>query len=439
MTSIARHGARIRTTTPRSVSAYRNSSAITFQCGLGISSRPWAYLDCAQSPIVYKIVAKERLVWSRTFATSLRCLEERKHIGASPERPEDSAQYSTSASLPSTTDRRRWQISRRMSHMMDQVLAKASIAGHHINAYTGTDYSGIEALKEEINVQEQKVMACHKAIDVARSAHHEAHAKQASSQKEIVSLLERKSSWSPEDLERYMSLVRSEHTDEQSVQAAKDGLAETDRDLENARSELERLERKQYHEEQIWSDTIRRNSTWVTFGLMGLNIILLLAQIAIFEPYRRRKIVKEVNRVLEEKSIVATATDVEKQVDEVTEQKGVLLETVEAKAMPEQEIDALIPPAESTKVQSGKSNQATGNVLPGEILEASNITFSPPPGAKKPEKWFETWEANKERLQDLFSERIIQVKKVDITTTALQGAATGVAAMGLLFFLWRPK
>ena len=42
-------------------------------------------------------------------------------------------------------------------------------------------------------------------------------------------------------------------------------------------------------------------------------------------------------------------------------------------------------------------------------------------------------------LQDLFSERVIEIKKVDVTTTALQGAATGVAIMGMLFVLFRPR
>ena len=61
---------------------------------------------------------------------------------------------------------------------------------------------------------------------------------------EIVSLLERKSSWSPSDLERYMTLVRSEHLDEQAVQKAKEDLAEAERDLEDGRAMLEKLERK---------------------------------------------------------------------------------------------------------------------------------------------------------------------------------------------------
>ena len=231
-----------------------------------------------------------------------------------------------------------------------------------------------------------------------------------------------------------MSLVRSEHTDEQAVQTAKEALRATERDLENSRAELERLERKQYHEEQIWSDTIRRNSTWVTFGLMGLNIILLLAQITIFEPYRRWKIVRDVNQALEEKTLVASPAMVEKQIDDAVEPEGVPLEEVEAVPMPAQPLDAFVP------IQAGsEKNEPSVSVLPiaaGVVYDSTEPTSGQ---HAKPNSWSDRWEHYKEGMQDLFSERLIQVKKVDMTTTALQGAATGVAAIGLLFVLWRPK
>ena len=326
-----------------------------------------------------------------------------------------------------------------MAHVMDVLLARASVAGQHINVYTGTDYSGIEALRKDITEQEQKVRHYHRTVDTARSAHREAHAQQGSAQKEIVSLLERKSSWSPADLERYMSLVRSEHVNEQAVQTAKDGLAAAERDLESVRSLLERLERKQYHEEQIWSDTIRRNSTWVTFGLMGVNIILLLAQIAIFEPYRRRKIVKDVQKALDEKTMAST--EVERQVDEVVEPSRVPLEAFEtadtagSTSMPQQSTDTFVPP----QSDAGKTPLGTGEPIPDEAVQISDTPLPSRSQRTQLERWSIVLEAYKESFQDLFSERIVQLKRVDVTTTALQGAATGVAAMGLLFVVFRPR
>ena len=317
--------------------------------------------------------------------------------------------------------------------MMDSILARASIAGQHINAYTGTDYTGIEELKTQIVEQEQEVEGCHKKVERTRSANHGAHDNQDVSQKEIVALLERKSSWTPEELERYMSLVRSEHANEQAVQAAKEDLTVAERDLEDARGLLERLERRQYHEEQIWSDTIRRNSTWVTFGLMGVNIVLLLAQIGIFEPYRRRKIVREVQKALDEKILASPRTEMEREIDQVVEPRGLLVEQIE-ESIPDQDVakqplDSLVSPEKD----AGKTPLAAGELLPEQAARPS------PSPSVYPGTWAGTWDAYKESFQDLFSERVIQLKKVDVTTTALQGAATGVAAMGLLFVLFRPR
>jgi sensitive to high expression protein 9 len=329
---------------------------------------------------------------------------------------------------------------------VDELLVKASIAGQHINQYTGTDYSGIEALRKEIVAQEQTVKDFLKAYDEAKAHHHEAHAKQTGAQREIVALLERKSSWTPSDLERYMSLVRSEHLNEQDVQSAKDNLAATERNLEDARGLLERLERKQYHEEQIWSDTIRRNSTWVTFGLMGVNFLLLLAQIAIFEPYRRKKIAADVKDLLDEKasrSSVETEPEADASMLPAAEVKSVPVQLVDdADAKPTDDVPplaAIVEEADSTPIAVADALPAKVQVVE-EILETDEGRPETIPEsvehtggtAKTTLEWYQ------EALLDLFSERVVQMRKVDVTNTALQGAAAGVAVMGMLFVLFRP-
>lgn len=242
-----------------------------------------------------------------------------------------------------------------------------------------------------------------------------------------------------------MSLVRFEHSDEQSVQVAKDSLAAAERQLEDARSTLEKSERKQYHEEQVWSDTIRRNSTWVTFGLMGVNIILLLAQILIFEPFRRRKIVRDVKAALDEKTLHhAPSPVVEKQVDEVLPPEGVAIEAL-AKTVEDQVSDQPIQPLEMPQQDEedvGKAPLAASEILPAEAVDVTEVAPDVPTDVSDKLDlggWQSQWDQYQARLRDLFSERIVQIKQVDLTTIALQGAATGVAAMGLLFVLLRPK
>jgi sensitive to high expression protein 9 len=370
---------------------------------------------------------------------------------------------SSSPSLPSAFAHRRTEISRRMSHMMDNLLTKANLASQQINTYTGTDFSGIEALRTEIVAQEKEVKLRHAAVNTQKDRHMEAHVKQASSQKEIVSLLERKSSWSPSDLERYMTLVRSEHLDEQAVQKAKEDLAEAERDLEDTRAMLEKLERKQYHEEQIWSDTIRRNSTWVTMGLMGVNIFLLLAQIIFFEPYRRRKIVREMKAALDERSMVgpglvqtAAAPEIVAQTEQAEAPKAVPVEVVETEAkvepvpLVEQPVETVSPVeavAESIEAVSVEVDEpikavpaeVDEAVLIGDIVPDEVVSQSTWKQLEQATSWEQRLEISKATVLNLFSDRLVHLKQVDVTTIALQGAATGIASMGILFLLLRPN
>ncbi|KAF1810430.1 mitochondrial distribution and morphology family 33, partial [Eremomyces bilateralis CBS 781.70] len=216
--------------------------------------------------------------------------------------------------LPSEREEQRWGTSKHFSQIMDDLQAKLVLYTQRMNTYTGTDYSGIEALRRDIKASEAMVKDRLNDVRTAKESVDKAHIQQASSQKEVVGLLERKHSWSAGDLERYMSLIRSEHVNEQAIQTAKDGLAGAERGLEEVRTRLEKKERQQYHEEQIWSDTIRRNSTWVTIGLMGLNIALLLSNVAIIEPRRRRRLVREIKAALAEQTEIQlsnTATGAE--------------------------------------------------------------------------------------------------------------------------------
>ena len=327
------------------------------------------------------------------------------------------------------------------------MLAKAAIASQRVNTYTGTDYSAIEALRQSIIEQERAVKSCHAAVTDAKEAYTASHSQQAASQKEVVGLLERKHSWASGDLERYMSLIRSEHVNEQAVQKSKDDLADAEKALEESRTNLEKKERRQYHEEQVWSDTIRRNSTWVTFGLMGLNIFLLLANLVLIEPWRRRRMVREFRSALEEKTLPSAAAQVdERSVDQVIEPAGVSLESIADPT--NQEIPAL-----TAEPQSPSANEeniaiaaslpiASETVLPAaatHTTEDNRAIKDPVDPIASTKAVPGSWGAYKESFHDLFSERPVSLKKVDVTTIALEGAAAGVAAMGLVFVLLRPR
>lgn len=246
-----------------------------------------------------------------------------------------------------------------------------------------------------------------------------------------------------------MSLIRSEHLNEQSVQKAQEELAEAERALEEGRSELEKKERKQYHEEQIWSDTIRRNSTWVTFGLMGVNILLLLVSIAVFEPWRRRRLVREFRSALEEKSTLALPSAVvEKEVDEEVQPVGAQVEAIEvAQTALASEVEPVVPISTSGEDDDGGTSLSAEDLLPQKAPDIVDASTNGPMSQKAAEaSMFDriikapgSWAAYRETFQDMFSDRMVTLRSVDITTIALEGAATGVAVMGLLFVLFRPR
>lgn len=214
-----------------------------------------------------------------------------------------------------------------------------------------------------------------------------------------------------------MSLIRSEHLNDQAVQSTKDEMTTAERALEEARSRLEKRERMQYHEEQIWSDTIRRNSTWVTFGLMGVNILLLLSTMVLIEPWRRRRIVREIREALEANRVADEVTPAVEEIVDVGEPEPVLAEVVSVS-------EVLL---EEAAVQSVA---ALSEIIPVEEPQKASLA----------EGKASILDSLKLHVADLFSERQVSVRKVDISTIVIEGAAVGATvAAGILLILLRPR
>lgn len=68
----------------------------------------------------------------------------------STRRPDSDEPSTSDATLPSHAANQRWQVSQRLQTTMDHVLSKAASASRRLNIYTGTDYTGIEALRRAI-------------------------------------------------------------------------------------------------------------------------------------------------------------------------------------------------------------------------------------------------------------------------------------------------
>lgn len=281
------------------------------------------------------------------------------------------------------------------------------------------------------------VQATRTALHKAREDYTLAISQRSSSQREVNELLQRKHAWTPNDLERFTELYRSDHANEQAEAAAQENLLTIERRAEEAAARLSASILARYHEEQIWSDKIRRMSTWGTWGLMGVNVLLFLVfQIGV-EPWRRNRLVK----------------GFEDKVMEALEREGSAVEVTPAEIpMVQGATPAEVhqPLEATTPADTGEDTQipATADPLPevplprqgdipSEILSVESSS-----GSKLDSQLripMSTFESIKEWIRDMFSERQIVLRRVDVTTATLEGAAAGVAFIGMLVLLLRPR
>ena len=120
-----------------------------------VSPRLWTCPECRVrrefNQEVSKVAARHSVTGTRLISSSVRFSDEKRtrvEPPASTARAEEHPKPVNDTSLPSKTEERRWQASKRMSHMMDSVLARASVAGQHINEYTGDRLLGDRSLEK---------------------------------------------------------------------------------------------------------------------------------------------------------------------------------------------------------------------------------------------------------------------------------------------------
>lgn len=349
-----------------------------------------------------------------------------------PDQPEHNEV--NSSSLPSTVSAARSHLSKRFSHLMDNLQGNIFVASKRLNDLTG--YSGIEALKNDIQSQEDLVNATKRLVKQQRDAYAAAVATRSTTQREVNDLLHRKHAWNPTDLERFTSLYRSDHANEQAEAEAQAKLSEAESQYEEASNKLAKSILARYHEEQIWSDKIRQMSTWGTWGLMGLNVLLFIVFQIMIEPWRRRRLVKgfeeKVQEALklqqdrhegEKEALVASTRD------EDASLSGSLVALVvdSVTGSSESDAEAMEEEAEIEKVVNAELKAEH------ETEETVNAQTFAVPSATSGYAYYE------EAFREFFSEKQVVLTQKELTTVAIEGACGGAAVMGLLLVLLRPR
>ena len=113
--------------------------------------KPWICQQCrlqCQSPRPGLVSASLKLK-TRSSYNTIRVISTSQSNESS--NGEDAAMFKERKELPSQEEGRRSHISKRFSHVMDHLQSNIFIAGQRLNDLTG--YSGIEALKKDIEEQ----------------------------------------------------------------------------------------------------------------------------------------------------------------------------------------------------------------------------------------------------------------------------------------------
>ena len=216
-----------------------------------------------------------------------------------------------------------------------------------------------------------------------------------------------------------------------------------EREAEEAATQLSKSILSRYHEEQVWSDKIRRMSTWGTWGLMGVNVLLfLIFQIGV-EPWRRRRLVKgfkeKVIEALEKEKTMspqgppaaaATTTTTQAEIPTagaITPSSTTTTTTGTQEQVPLQSSTTETPDIPAAQVST---TTTTTNTDENALLEAGKSRIPPPSTS------IESWQRT---FHELFSDRILSITQRDLTSVAIQSAAAGAAVMGLVIAIIRPR
>lgn len=191
--------------------------------------------------------------------------------------------------LPSERERKRRQWSKKLDVYLDSLQETIFTATRALNDVTG--YSSIQKLRKSIDMMEHNLEETKREVKSSKEKYNSAIERRAHSQRELNELLQRKNSWSSQDLERFTQLYKDDALNLRQEEELKQALKDIETKEEDLSNNLYRAILTRYHEEQIWSDKIRRTSTWGTFLLMGMNILLFLVFQLLLEPWKRRRLV----------------------------------------------------------------------------------------------------------------------------------------------------
>ncbi|KAJ1913299.1 sensitivity to high expression protein she9 [Mycoemilia scoparia] len=164
-----------------------------------------------------------------------------------------------------------------------------------------TGYDNIQDLKQKVEDASLKFQEARKEADTNKHNYEQALLDHATCQRDINNMLQRKNAWTDQDVLQFTSLYKAEHKYEQQQHHAKEAVRRAEKNVDRIYDMLVTTIRERYHEEQLWSDKIRQSSTYVTWAVLCVNVVVLIAVHLYFEPRKRQKIIEGVGQYISEK------------------------------------------------------------------------------------------------------------------------------------------
>ena len=163
-------------------------------------------------------------------------------------------------------------------------------ANKSINKVTG--YDTIQSLKSGIKSIEIDLYQDRISLERESKKLKSISLQQNTTQNLINDLLSRKSTWSPNDLKAFTETYNENQQNIHNLENQKRKVEQLEKKVKIMEQDVHNLILKRYHEEQIWSDKIRKLSTYGTLLLLVINLLSFFALHLLFEPRKRRKLVE---------------------------------------------------------------------------------------------------------------------------------------------------
>ncbi|GAA5860819.1 hypothetical protein JCM3774_003152 [Rhodotorula dairenensis] len=310
---------------------------------------------------------------------------------------------------------------------------KLKEVGGKINHATG--YEEIERLRHDVGEKEKALLVARENAIRLKQAYTERVKMRADSQREVNDLLQRKATWTGPDVIRFTELVQTEHENDRAEKEAKQAMDAAEAEVEKGFSGMMQAILERYHEEQVWSDKIRSMSTYGSLAITSLNVLLFIISLLLIEPWRRRRLVENVEERLRKNAEAGqeTAQAQLATLHELLEQAQATIDAVAAATVPTATSgDLAVAPVAIDSQLVETDGMLSDTLLPPAAAEQEEESEIPRPAvvptAEKPPKYTPDWAIDEVKHA---------IEGHEVLAAGAAGAVGGLALAGVFALLGR--